>query len=75
MAGNRQHGYLRGNRGGFKGQPWFCDGCQKLHPFRQDRNETLDGRSLCDRQDQKEMAARAKAARAGRSAARAEPGA
>lgn len=49
MAGNKKHGYLRGNNGGFKPQSWFCNGCQRLHPGKTPRNGTLDGRSLCDR--------------------------
>jgi hypothetical protein len=64
MAGNRKHGYLRGNRGGFRGEPWFCHGCQKLHPYRQERNGTLDGRWLCNKRDREEMAERSKAAHA-----------
>jgi hypothetical protein len=54
-GGNRKYGFRRGNGGGFKAQPWFCDGCQKQHPGNTPRNGTLDGRSLCDRQDAKEM--------------------
>jgi hypothetical protein len=69
VAGNRKHGYRRGNRGGFKGQPWFCHGCQKFHPPSQERNGTLDGRSLCNKHDQKEMAERSKAAHAAKIAA------
>jgi len=48
MAGNRKHGFLRGNRGGSKPSPWFCDACQKQHSGSRSRNGTLDGRSLCD---------------------------
>jgi len=49
MGGNRRHGYARGNGGGAKPEPWFCDACQKQHAGRRSRNGTLDGRSLCDR--------------------------
>ncbi len=30
--------------------PFFCDGCRKNHGPNITRNETLDGRLLCDRQ-------------------------
>ena len=63
MGGNRKHGYRRGNRGGFKGEPWFCHVCQRLHPYSQERNGTLDGRSLCNMQDRREMAANEATAR------------
>jgi hypothetical protein len=49
MAGNRKHGFMRGNQGGFKPSKWLCDECGKLHAPYQTRNVTLDGRSLCDR--------------------------
>lgn len=49
MGGNRKHGYMRGNRGGVKPSPWYCDACQRMHDGRRSRNGTLDGRSLCDR--------------------------
>jgi hypothetical protein len=58
MSGNRKHGFLRGNRGGFKPVPWFCDGCHKFHPGRRMRKGTLDGRSLCDRRYFRELALR-----------------
>ena len=48
MSGNRKFGFRRGNGGGFKPQPWFCSGCSKLHRGSQERNGTLDGRTLCD---------------------------
>jgi len=64
MGGNRKHGFRRGNRGGFKPSPWFCDACQKLHEARRSRNGTLDGRSLCDRGYYRELAAREKAKQA-----------
>jgi hypothetical protein len=47
MGGNRKHGYARGNRGGFRGSPWFCEGCQKEHPYRRERNG-YNGKSWCD---------------------------
>ncbi len=59
MGGNRKHGYRRGNRGGFKGEPWFCDGCKKLHVYTRFRNGTLDGCSLCDRRYNRESEATA----------------
>jgi len=50
MGGNRKHGYLRGNGGGFKGSPWFCDGCQKMHPYSRERNGIHGtGKSYCNR--------------------------
>lgn len=55
MGGNRKYGFMRGNRGGFKPAPWFCDGCQRLHPGSKDRNGQLDGRSLCRKHDAMEM--------------------
>lgn len=58
MAGNRKHGFRRGNGGGFKPQPWFCDGCGKLHAGTRERWGTLDGRSLCARLYDRELSAR-----------------
>lgn len=49
MSGNRKHGFARGNRGGFKPQPWHCDGCGKDHAARTMRNRALDGKDYCDR--------------------------
>lgn len=60
MAGNRKHGFRRGNASGrrpaFWEQPWFCHGCNKMHPYNRFRNGTLDGRNLCDRQYNKQHA-------------------
>ncbi len=50
MAGNRKHGFLRGNGGGVRPSGWFCHECDKNHEGRRSRNRTLDGRDLCDRQ-------------------------
>ena len=55
MGGNRKYGYRRSNRGGFRGEPWFCHGCNRLHPYSRFRNGTLDGRSLCDRSYNREQ--------------------
>lgn len=63
MGGNRKHGFLRGNRGGVKPDPWFCDACQKKHEARRSRNGTLDGRSLCDRAYYREASAKLAAER------------
>ena len=49
MPGNRKHGFRRGNRGGFKRQPMFCHGCNKLHRPGTDMTQALDGRDYCDR--------------------------
>ncbi len=49
MSGNRKYGYARGNRGGFKPQPWQCTGCGKDHPGARMRNRALDGHDYCDR--------------------------
>jgi hypothetical protein len=66
MGGNRKHGFMRGNRGGFKPVSWYCDGCGKFHAGTRSRNGTLDGRSLCDRLYYREVNARLEA-EAGRS--------
>lgn len=58
MSGNRKFGFARGNRGGFKPQPWWCAACDKLHAGTRFRNGTLDGRSLCDRAYNRELLAR-----------------
>ena len=49
MAGNRKHGFRRGNRGGFKPQPVYCHGCGRLHPPRTDMTQALDGKNYCNR--------------------------
>jgi hypothetical protein len=52
MAGNRKHGFRRGNASGRNGAgQWYCDGCGKLHPYTRFRNGTPEGRSYCDRTD------------------------
>ena len=56
MAGNRKHGYLRGNRGGFRPEPWRCDGCSCLRSGTHTKNGTLDGKFLCDPCDNKRLA-------------------
>lgn len=56
MAGNRKHGFLRGNGGGVRPSEWLCHGCGKNHEGRRSRNRTLDGRDLCDRQYYKAVA-------------------
>ena len=44
---------LRGNANGRKPAYWettfHCDGCNKRHGSKVARNETLDGRVMCDR--------------------------
>ena len=49
MAGNRKHGFRRGNCGGFKPQPMFCHGCGRLHRPGTDMTQALDGKDYCDR--------------------------
>ena len=53
MSGNRKHGFLSGNRGGFKQSSlfpdWFCSGCNKEHKGKTSRNKMLDGLDYCDR--------------------------
>jgi len=49
MAGNRKHGFRRGNRGGFKPRQMFCHGCGRLHRPGTDMTQTLDGKNYCDR--------------------------
>ena len=49
MAGNRKHGFRRGNRGGFKPPPIYCHGCGKFHAPRTDMTQALDGKKYCDR--------------------------
>ena len=52
MGGNRKHGFRRGNASGRNGAgQWYCNGCEKMHPYARFRNGTLDGRSYCDRTD------------------------
>jgi hypothetical protein len=48
---------LRGNKGGFKPQPWFCAGCQKMHSGTKEKNGTTD-RIVCERVYLKEFASR-----------------
>lgn len=54
MAGNRKHGFMRGNANGRNGSlfvpKWFCSGCEKEHGGRVSRNKMLDGFDYCDRQ-------------------------
>jgi len=54
MAGNRKHGFRRGNANGRNGSntsaKWICNGCQKLHGGLVPRNKMLDGFDYCDRQ-------------------------
>jgi len=52
MAGNRKHGFMRGNAAGRNGsgnEQWFCHGCQKKHAARTMRNKMLDGFDYCDK--------------------------
>ena len=49
MAGNRKHGFRRGNRGGFKPQPMFCHGCGRLHRPGTDMTQALDVKTYSDR--------------------------
>jgi hypothetical protein len=53
VAGNKKHGYLRGNANGRNGSNtpsrWFCEGCQKDHGGRVFRNG-FAGFLYCDRQ-------------------------
>lgn len=49
MGGNRKHGFLRGNRGGFKLEKMYCDGCRKSHRAGTDMTRDLLGRNFCDR--------------------------
>ena len=39
-------------------RPFFCDGCQRNHGPRVERNKTLEGRMLCNRQYYKELKTR-----------------
>jgi hypothetical protein len=52
MAGNRRHGFLRGNANGRNGSstpaPWHCAGCGRLHGGRVTRTG-LAGHDYCDR--------------------------
>lgn len=45
---------LRGNASGRKPAwwevPFYCDGCKKMHGKKVERNKTLDGLLLCNRQ-------------------------
>jgi len=54
MAGNKKHGYLRGNANGRNGSShvnnWFCNGCQKTHTGKTFRNKMLDGFDYCDKE-------------------------
>jgi len=54
MAGNRKHGFMRGNRAGRNGvgrpSDWYCSGCIKIHRGSTSRNKMLDGLDYCDRQ-------------------------
>ena len=53
MAGNRKHGFRRGNANGRNGnhpQKWFCDGCQREHGYKVTAWGTLEGKKLCARQ-------------------------
>lgn len=55
MAGNRKHGFSRGNGGGFKLKdrfpPWYCSGCNRKHGGQVFRNGSLSGQDYCDRTD------------------------
>ena len=56
MAGNRKHGFRRGNANGRNGNHpsnWFCDGCQREHGYKVASWGTLDGKRLCSRQYEK----------------------
>ena len=53
MAGNRKHGFMRGNANGRNGNhspDWFCDGCKKVHGYKVISWGTLEGQRLCGRQ-------------------------
>ena len=56
MAGNRKHGYRRGNASGRNGNHpsnWYCDGCQREHGYKVTSWGTLDKKRLCSRQYEK----------------------
>lgn len=52
MAGNRAHGFLRGNASGRNGagkpSPWYCEGCKKEHVGQTSRT-LLEGSDYCDK--------------------------
>ena len=52
MAGNRKHGFLRGNANGRNGSAasaaWFCSGCARDHGGRVERTGYRGG-DYCDR--------------------------
>lgn len=52
MGGNRKHGFMRGNASGRNGtgtpNPWYCDGCDKIHGGQVFKNG-YNGKLLCDR--------------------------
>lgn len=53
MAGNKKHGYRRGNASGrtksIKHNDWFCNGCKKSHAYGTFRNG-LNGFSYYDKE-------------------------
>lgn len=51
MAGNRKHGFLRGNASGRNGagpKAWHCAGCDKEHGARTEKT-FMAGNAYCDR--------------------------
>lgn len=51
MAGNRKHGFMRGNASGRNGnspKAWSCAGCNKEHGARTNRT-LMKGDFFCDR--------------------------
>jgi hypothetical protein len=53
MAGNRKHGFMRGNKAGRNGvgspKGFYCDVCKKQHGATVERTE-YQGKLMCDRQ-------------------------
>lgn len=52
MAGNRKHGFMRGNANGRNGtnsqKRWYCGGCSREHGGRVDKT-LMRGIDYCDR--------------------------
>jgi hypothetical protein len=53
MAGNRKHGFMRGNRAGRNGvgspKEFYCELCKRQHGASVDRTK-FNGQMMCDRQ-------------------------